>query len=258
VNEEQYVALVREVEDIIRAHADRMTPEDLTSHDQDLWNMTGLSISLLLWQDLLGKVPLPDETVMRLWEIGYALGYEADFLVSKEGLAKARDGRRTRPAEPVRFPLKGGGHGAGRGLSGKVEYPARWSDDEAIEHVMSVAREPDGAIRQPDGTFRAWGTRDNVDLRVIVTELGDVVTAYPIGGDGIVTNPLDDVRRPYVERLQAVIDGTPMDNEAAQGVTELMRVGEWDQVLLHLRALPVPDREELQQLCEAAGITTPG
>jgi hypothetical protein len=37
-----------------------------------------------------------------------------------------------------------------------------------------------------------------------------------------------------------------------------MQVGEWDQVVQQLRALPTPDDSELQALAAAAGLTTPG
>jgi hypothetical protein len=252
MNDEDYVSLVEEVEQIIEDNRERMDPQEARSHDESLWNHPGLSISSLLWDDLLGEVELPDKTVARLWEIGYALGNDAEFLVSRDGLAKARPGRTTRPPEPVRYPLKGGGHGPGRGIPGKAEFPARWSDDDVTEAFMSVAQQPDGAVEQPDGSFRAWGVRDGVDLRVIVTALGHVQSAYPVAGEGVVTNPLDDLRRPYVKRLQHLVDAAPFDDEARAGAIELMAAGEWDQVVLHLRAVMTSD--ELDALAESAGL----
>jgi len=247
--------LLQEVAEIIRANADRMSESTKQDHDEGFWHHAGLSISLLLWDDLLGDVTLPDATVARLWEIGYALGYDGVFLVSDAGLEKARDGRRTRPPEPMRFPLKGGGHGAGRGIPGKSEYPATWTDNKTTAAFMSVAREPDGAVAQPNGTFRAWGVRDGVDMRVLVTGEGDVVTAYPVSGEGVVHNPLDDVRTPLVARLADLVAATPLDETARTGVDEQMRVGEWDQVLLVLHAVGVPegrqpDLDELSQLAD--------
>lgn len=248
--------LIEEVAEILRANADRMSESTIRNHDETFWHHTGLSISSLLWDDLLGRVPLPDQTVARLWEIGYALGYDGVFLVSDAGLAKAREGRRTRPPQPVRYPLKGGGHGAGRGIPGKSEYPATWTDNKTTAAFMSVAREPDGAVAQPDGTFRAWGVRDGVDMRVVVTSEGEVVTAYPVSGEGVVHNPLDEGRTPVVARLADVVAATPLDESAKAGVDEQMRVGEWDQVLLALRAVGVPQdkQEELDELSRLADL----
>jgi hypothetical protein len=256
VTDDDYSGLVRELEKIILENAGRMSAQSLQSHDEDLWDEPGLSVSVLLWDDLLDLVPLPDETVCRLWEIGYALGYDPEFLVSRDGLSRAREGRRTRPSEPVRWPLRGGGHGAGRGLGGKTEFPERWTDEDALDHAYGVARDPDGAVTQLDGTFRAWGVRDGVDLRVVLSSEGEVLSAYPVGGDGVVTNPLDAARAPYVSRLQALLDATDTDLQTRTGLDELMAAGEWDQVVQQLRVLPVPAdrRDELAELGQASGL----
>lgn len=247
-----------EVDAIIRVYREFAGYDKSWIFDELLENEPGQAISNLLCIDASGEFDLSDAQVARLWELGFSVGYDPEELVPDDLLAEARPERRTRPTPPLRYPLKGGGHGAGRGIPGKSEYPARWSDDDAMDFVMDVAREPDGAVTQPDGTFRAWGTRDGVELRVIVTEEGDVETGYPVAGEGVVTNPLDDVRAPYVERLQRLVDTTELDDETREGIDELMSVGEWDQVVQQLRALPTPDADELQQLADAAGITTPG
>lgn len=253
MTDEQYVDLVREVERLAVQYGGDIGPDDALS-TVHLWNAPFLAVAALLYDDALGITVLPEEAVARLWEISWLLEADPEDVMPQYVLDKAREGRRTRPVQPVRYPLKGGGHGTGRGNPGKSEYPARWSDDDAIEQVMSVATRPDGAVQQPDGTFRAWGVRDGVDLRVVVTELGSVVTSFPVSGDGVVVNPLDDLRAPYVARLQHVIDATEMDDEARNGIDELMAAGEWDQVVLHLRALPVADRVELEELAVAAGL----
>lgn len=254
MSDEENVALVTEIEQLAATYVGDIGPDDaLSSHH--LWNAPFLAIGALLYGDALGTRLLPDHVVARLWEISWLLECDPEDVMPQYVLDEAREGRRTRPVQPVRYPLKGGGHGAGRGNPGKSEYPARWSDDDAMEHVMSVATGPDGAVKQPDGTFRAWGVRDGVDLRVLITELGSVVTSFPVAGDGVVINPLDDLRAPYVARLQHVIDATEMDDDAQAGIDELMAAGEWDQVVLHLRALPVADRLELEQLAAAAGLS---
>ena len=213
----------------------------------------------MLCAHALGDWDLTDEQVAHLWAVTFAEGYDARDTMPDDVLARARPERRTRPPQPVRHPLKGGGHGSGRGLPGKTEYPARWTDGDAIDFVMSVAREPDGAVTQPDGTFRAWATRDGVDLRVILTADGDLLTAYPVAGDGVIRNALDDVRKPYLERLYRLIETVELDGETRAGMDELIRVGEWDRVVAQLRALPVPpdQQEELAALAAAADLRPP-
>ena len=260
MSDAEYIALVEELESLavrFRGETDNPDGDTFLFNSSDLWNEPWLAVSSLLCGDATGDRILPDEVVARLWEMAWILAADPADVVPREILAEAREGRRTWPPEPVEFPLKGGGHGTGRRLSGKTEFPARWSDGDATGYVMEVAREPDGAVAQPDGTFRAWGVRDGVDLRVIVTTEGDWFTAYPVSGEGVVTNPLDDVRSPYVERLRRLVEKTSLDDEVRRGLDELMQVGEWDQVIQQLRALPTPDAEELQQLAAAAGLTTP-
>ena len=258
---DEYVALVEELEALALHHrGETEHPEnDHFLHDLiALRNAPFLAVTSLLCGDALGDRPLPVDVVTRLWEMVWELDADPEDVLPQHVLDRAREGRRTRPASPVRYPLKGGGHGAGRGMPGKTEYPTRWSDDDAMDLVLDVAQSPDGAVEQPDGTFRAWGVRDDVELRVIVTQLGHVVTAYPVSGEGVVANPLDDVRSPYVERLRRLLDATVLDDAARQGIDELMAVGEWDQVLQQLRVLPTPDSAELEALAAAAGLRTPG
>ena len=229
--------------------------------DNDIqWFPEG-AVGALLWNDAAGIRPLPDDLVARLWELVYQEGFDPERAVPDHVLATARPGRRTRPEAPpptVSFPLKGGGHSAGRQHGGKSEFPPRWNDDDAMGHVMSVAREPDGAVAQLDGTFRAWGVRDGIQMRVVVTGEGDVITAYPVPGPDIIVNPLDAVRAPWVERLTNLLAATlpdDLDEPVRAGLDEQMQVGEWDQVLLQLRALGVASehRQELHELLAAAG-----
>ena len=255
-----YVALVEELEALaVRYRGDTEHPDnDHFLHDPvALRNAPFLAVTSLLCGDAIGDRPLPEEVVTRLWEMVWELDADPEDVLPQHVLDRAREGRRTRPAAPVRYPLKGGGHGSGRGIPGKTEYPAGWSDDEAMDLVLDVAQSPAGAVEQPDGTFRAWGVRDEVELRVIVTQLGHLVTAYPVSGKGVVTNALDEVRAPYVDRLRRLLAATALDDPVRQGLDELMSVGEWDQVLQQLRVLPTVDKEELEALAAAAGLRTP-
>ncbi|MCA1712731.1 MAG: EndoU domain-containing protein [Actinobacteria bacterium] len=252
MTDDEYVALVQELEDIVRSSDPAEFAGSGLKDELMIWNEPSVAIYAVLYDDALGTVVLPEATHARVWQIAAALECDWDEIMPTSVLERARPERRTRPPQPVLHPLKGGGHGPGRGIPGKSEFPARWSDDAAIDHTMSVATEPDGAVQQPDGTFRAWGVRDGVDLRVIVTELGHVQSSYPVTGEGVVTNPLDELRRPYVERLQRLVDAAPFDDPARAGAAELLAAGEWDQVVLHLRA--VTSGEELDALAEAAGL----
>jgi Bacterial EndoU nuclease len=75
----------------------------------------------------------------------------------------------------------GGGHrnGAGRG---KSEFPPGWSDDKIIDEIESVANDPDSQRSlQPNGRTRVEGTRDGIDIRVIVDPDGaSIRTGHPL------------------------------------------------------------------------------
>lgn len=78
----------------------------------------------------------------------------------------------------------GGGHGPGRGIPGKSEFPSRWSDNQVIYYISDVIKDPHSRwTRQPGGPPVRWrveGTRNGVDIRVIVEPQGQgVITAFP-------------------------------------------------------------------------------
>ncbi len=89
-------------------------------------------------------------------------------------------------------PGGGGGHRSGTGEPGKTEFPASWDDHKIMGHVLDVARRPDSP---PVDQFRnnRWvctGTRDRVEVSVVVLRSGEVWTAWPEeGGPGVVRNP---------------------------------------------------------------------
>lgn len=75
-----------------------------------------------------------------------------------------------------------GGHAYGTGIPGKQEFPEGWDDDKIIDEIESVAN--DKAFTWDDESdypnFRVEGTRDGVDIRVIVApSREDVVTGHP-------------------------------------------------------------------------------
>jgi Bacterial EndoU nuclease len=83
----------------------------------------------------------------------------------------------------------GGGHRHGRGIAGKTEFPAAWSDSTIIGAVLAVARRPDriGPVDEHKRVLR--GVIDGVRMEVVVDDGGNVVTGYPTGGPGVITNP---------------------------------------------------------------------
>ena len=87
----------------------------------------------------------------------------------------------------------GGGHGPGRGISGKSEFPTRWGDEQIINYISEVIQDPNSIWFQQNGkagakytktgnpvTWQIDGTRDGVNIRVIVEPDGrGVITAFP-------------------------------------------------------------------------------
>jgi Bacterial EndoU nuclease len=86
----------------------------------------------------------------------------------------------------------GGGHRHGTGKPGKTEFPASWDDQKVIHAALDIARKPDQPPVHQDRNNR-WlcvGTRDGVEVSVIVLPGGDVWTAWPDeGSPGVVRNP---------------------------------------------------------------------
>jgi len=89
-------------------------------------------------------------------------------------------------------PAGGGGHRSGTGKPGKTEFPAGWDDKKVMDHVLDVARRPDSPPVHQHWNDR-WvcsGTRDRVEVSVVVLRSGEVWTAWPEeGGPGVVRIP---------------------------------------------------------------------
>jgi len=86
----------------------------------------------------------------------------------------------------------GGGHRHGTGKPGKTEFPASWPDEVIFDKILDAVQRPDSPPVYQDWNER-WlcvGTRDSVEVSVIVLCSGDVWTAWPEpGGPGVVHNP---------------------------------------------------------------------
>jgi hypothetical protein len=80
----------------------------------------------------------------------------------------------------------GGGHGPGRKISGKSEFPATLSDDDVIAGIEAIANDPASypgrAIPTAGGRFKITGDIQGVKTTVIVAPAaGEVITAWPEG-----------------------------------------------------------------------------
>lgn len=83
-----------------------------------------------------------------------------------------------------------GGHAPGTGLRATSEFPAGWSDRAILDALVDVAKDPDGEpFRQCNGRWCFSGTRDGVDIDVLVDQSGAIHGGYPTGGDGVRRNP---------------------------------------------------------------------
>lgn len=86
---------------------------------------------------------------------------------------------------------RGGGHGAGRGISGKSEFPAYISDDEVIRGIEAIANNRTYYPRRripAHGRYTLFGGRiKGVEVIVIVDLDGEgILTAWP---EGVARNP---------------------------------------------------------------------
>jgi hypothetical protein len=84
----------------------------------------------------------------------------------------------------------GGGHAPGTGRRATTEFPAGWTDEQIIAVIEDVANEPaEPWRRQYNGRWRAGGERYGVQVVVLAEENGQVRTAYPLAGSGVIRNP---------------------------------------------------------------------
>ena len=85
----------------------------------------------------------------------------------------------------------GGGHGPGRKISGKSEFPATLTDDEIIDGIEVIANDPTSypgsVIPTNPGRYKISGSIKGVRTTVIAEPAaGEVITAWP---EGVPRNP---------------------------------------------------------------------
>jgi hypothetical protein len=85
-----------------------------------------------------------------------------------------------------------GGHRHGVGNPGKTEFPASWTDKKIMDNILDVARRPDQPPIHQNWNDRwlARGTRDDVEIAVVITSEAQIWSGWPrLGGPGVVKNP---------------------------------------------------------------------
>jgi hypothetical protein len=88
-----------------------------------------------------------------------------------------------------------GGHRHGVGKPGKTEFPASWNDKKIMDNILDVARRPDQPPIHQNWNDRwlARGTRDDVEIAVVITSDGLIWSGWPrLGGPGVVKNPQEN------------------------------------------------------------------
>lgn len=256
--EEEWLHYLERWERLVDGLRDRMSEKEVEETRYEGIQEPFYGISGVLGGHEQGMWDLTPEEEDELWELASLMECRDKDILSDEQRAASVRNRPTRKVRP-KHPLRGGGHGARSGKPGKRAFPEAWTDDEAIERTMSVAREPSRAVKLPTGEFLAHGERGGVLLGVVVSPQGDVLTSYPVQGPGVVQNPADEFRGPAAQRLQELVQTVlPEDHELRQLLDELHAVGEWPYVVRSLRILDLPmtdeQRAELTELAYLAGV----
>jgi hypothetical protein len=74
-------------------------------------------------------------------------------------------------------------HGPGRGMPGKSEFPATWTDEGILHQISDIATDSTQSWTPPDARGYITTTKmiDGVDVRVVFDSVkGRIVTGYPI------------------------------------------------------------------------------
>lgn len=83
-----------------------------------------------------------------------------------------------------------GGHRWSSPIPGKKKFPSYWDEDKIIEVVRDVASRPElEAARLSNGAWECRGTRDSVEVVVVLEPDGGVRAAWPERGPGVTRNP---------------------------------------------------------------------
>ena len=76
-----------------------------------------------------------------------------------------------------------GGHGPGRGIPGKSEFPGNWSDQRVLNEISDIATDPNQTWSSPNpgnGYITTVKTVDGIKIKVVYDPgRGRIVTGYP-------------------------------------------------------------------------------
>jgi hypothetical protein len=106
----------------------------------------------------------------------------------------------------TRHILEGDSTGGGHMFPGKPEktvFPKTWDGDKIMFYISDIVTDPGITWRQLDGVpgsaytragkparFEAVGTREGVEIRVVVEPAGEgIISGYPLSGPGVIRNP---------------------------------------------------------------------
>ncbi|MCD2452400.1 EndoU domain-containing protein [Methylicorpusculum oleiharenae] len=113
-------------------------------------------------------------------------GYAISNAMSCKNEAHGGDGDKPNLLDPtaedhiIYGDKTGGGHRAGTGNPGKTEFPTDWSDDKIKGEISDVATDPASSVSPGrNGRQVVEGTRDGIDITVIVDSNGRIVTGFP-------------------------------------------------------------------------------
>jgi len=159
--------------------------------------LKGLLNSLRRLREVLGKLRTLVENIMRKLRMHGRVGLDKlkgrfdapENLISSERLKHilTGDGKFSKWWEGK----PGGGH-LWPGLKGKTPFPKHWTVEDIKRYVSDIATDPNSVIKgmPNDGRlfsnsgkplrFRVYGTRDGVQIRVVVEPGGEgIITAFP-------------------------------------------------------------------------------
>jgi hypothetical protein len=93
-----------------------------------------------------------------------------------------------------------GGHWNESGVANKNVFPRGWSPERILDVTEDVARNPDQVPHQTErGTWEVVGTRDGVEITVILKPDGEIITGHPERGPGVERNDKNGDPRPLPE-----------------------------------------------------------
>ena len=159
----------------------------------------------------------------------------------------------------------GGGHRHGAGRAGATEFPGTWPEDQVVANIISVAGDPDRTpVWQPNQRWRVRGTRDGVEIIVIVKRDGAIWSAWPLpGGRGVQQNPTWNMN-PEEAQLARTMQHLPsrfsdrLDADDTDALRAMAEAGEWAEeaellvAILAANQQPMThhEREDLRELLD--------